>query len=324
MSISDNATDIATQETLADSLVAPLDAEGQPVLQGDEGEYGEQESGGEGDGPGELHERDEINSRLWDEAERIQQGSQQQEIEQETEQPSEITPQAVQAVSQQLEQQVNDLGLADPAEASLLANSLGVAPANSGALGSVIAKATLSALDVFKDCQGDFSRIPRISPEAARAFSSEFLRAVGTDARTSQADPQQLTSVVLHGALSFLQAVNTHGLSARLDVLNSPEASEFFANALFQCFGSGERADRQYSLALADAGGRYILSVLRKLDGVQQSQQQPRRQNQSRQSQGRRSAPTRQRSSARVQMRTNADLFDEEAMDRYQHEHGRL
>ena len=130
--------------------------------------------------------------------------------------------------------------------------------------------------------------------------------------------------MVLHGALSFLQAVNTHGLSARLDVLNSPEASEFFANALFQCFGSGERADRQYSLALADAGGRYILSVLRKLDGVQQSQQQPRRQNQSRQSQGRRSAPTRQRSSARVQMRTNADLFDEEAMDRYQHEHGRL
>ena len=125
MSISDNATDIATQETLADSLVAPLDAEGQPVLQGDEGEYGEQESGGEEDGPGELHERDEINSRLWDEAERIQQGSQQQEIEQETEQPSEITPQAVQAGSQQLEQQVNDLGLADPAEASLLGELVG-------------------------------------------------------------------------------------------------------------------------------------------------------------------------------------------------------
>ena len=322
MSISDNTTDIATQETLADSLVAPLDAEGQPVLQGDEGEYGEQESGEEGDG--QLNDRDEINAQLWEQAEQIGRGSQQQETQQEAAQPIEVTPQAVQEGLQQLDQTVNDFGLNDPAEAALLGSSLGVDPAHSVALGSVIAKTTLSALSVLEQCRGDLSQIGQIPRTAAVAFSNDFLRAIGADPRMSNANPEQLAGVVLHGALSFIKAVEAHGLNASLDVLNDPQASEFFVNALFQCFGSGERADRQYSLALADAGGRYILSVLRKLDGVQQSQPRQARQSQSRQSQGRRSAPARQRASARVQMRTNADLFDEEAMDRYQHEHGRL
>ena len=320
MSISDDAADVALQESLADSLVAPLDNEGQPISQGEDGDYSEQESG---EHDGQLNDRDQINAELWEQAEQIERGSE-QESEQAAAQPTEVTPQAVQAGIQELEQQVNDLGLNDPAEASLLANSLGVDSANSGALGSVLAKTTLSALNVLQECQGDFSKIPPISREAARAFSNEFMRAVGADPRMSQADPQQLTSVVLHGALSFLQAVNTYGLNASLDTLNTPEASEFFANALFQCFGSGERADRQYSLAISDAAGRYMLSVLRRLDGAQQSQPRQARQSQSRQSQGRRATPARQKSSGRVAMRTNTDLFDDEALDYYQHQHGRL
>jgi hypothetical protein len=306
----DSLTDAAAQDAIADSLLGdePTEAMGE--------QYQEQDSGAEQDGEGQLSDRDQINGELWEETQRIEADSRQ-----EAEQPSEVevSPQAVQESIQQLDQFVGERGLVDPGESALLASALGVDRANSAPLGNVLAKVTVSALEVLGQTGGDLSKVPPISREAAVAFSNEFLRACGADPRQSNANPQQLAQVVLGGTLSFIDAVNKFGLNASMDQLNTAEASEWFANALFQCFGQTQQVDRQYALSLADSAGRYVLAVLKKLDGQRSEQPQQGR----RQSQGSRSGRG-QRSSGRSRFKTNADIFDSEAEEMWRVQHGRL
>jgi hypothetical protein len=299
-------TDAVAQDAIADSLLGD-----QPTEEMGE-QYQEQDSGAE-----QSDDWQQITDELRGETQRIEADSRQ-----DAQQPSEeVTAQAVQESSQQLDQFVGERGLVDPAESALLASALGVDRANSAPLGNVLAKVTVSALDVLGQTGGDLSKVPPISREAAVAFSNEFLRAIGADPRMSNANPEQLAHVVLAGTLSFLQAAGTYGLNASLDQLNSGEAAEWFANALFQCFGSNQTADRQYALGIADAGGRYILSILRKLDG-QQSQQPQRRAHSSSSRSGRGQQRSGQRSGGWSRMRTNTDIFDQDAEEEYRLRHG--
>src|SRR6266851_4085732 len=199
-------TQAIEQDAISDSLVAPLESESQFVEQ-----YGEHESGEEHGGQERSDDWQQINDELRAETARLQ-----ERPEQEAAQPVEVTPQAIQEGLQQLDQAVNELGLNDPAEATILASALGVDPANSVPLGTVMAKTTLSALHVLEQAGGDLSKIGPIPRESAVAFSNDFLRALGMDPRMSQANPEQLASVVLSGTLSFLKAVETYGVNASL------------------------------------------------------------------------------------------------------------
>src|SRR4029077_16706645 len=99
--------------------------------------------------------------------EQIERDSQPQEFPEQEIAQAEVTPQTVQESIQELEEAVNDHGLNDPAEAALVGSSLGVDPAHSVALGSVLAKTTLSALSVLEHCGGDLSKVGQIPREAA-------------------------------------------------------------------------------------------------------------------------------------------------------------
>src|SRR6202030_88595 len=122
-----------------------------------------------------------------------------QEQEWQQEPVHEPTAQEIQAGIQQLDQMVEDLGLNDPAETAIFASALGADPANSAALGSVMAKTTLSALQVWEQSGGDLSTVGAIPREAAMAFTGDLLRALGVDPRMAEVNPEQLAGVVLGG-----------------------------------------------------------------------------------------------------------------------------
>jgi hypothetical protein len=235
----------------------------------------------------------------------------------------ELSPAEIQQGIQQLGETVEQLGLNDQEAATNLAYDLsapfGADPRtiDSQALGQTMASAVLSAVQIS---DGGVENLGPVPAHAAQAFTGDFLRSLGVDPRTTQVDSQQFANVMLSGLVNFIDTVKVHGVNASLDRLNSPEASEWFAKGVLQAFGSTNPVTREYALHLADAGGKYILSVLRNLE---QAQPQPRQGRQTgRQGQGSRSG-SRQKST-RSPFRTNNDIFDDEALNYYSKMHGRL
>jgi len=281
-----------------------------------------------GDEPQAELEADELEAQQFE----TEPGQEQQDPQQQVE----WTPQAIQEGLQSLASDVDRLELNDEAAAGRLSYDLtapfGIDPASidSKALGSTMAKVVLSAHQNFEKTGGDASQVP-IPRDSAVAFTNDFLRSWGLDPRTISINPEQFSSVILAGTMNFLQAANTYGLDASLDRLNTPEAAEAFANAFHKCFGQNQPVTRDYALKIADAGGRYILSTLKKL-AAHQAQAPPGQQQRSRQ--GRSSSGARQGSGARQsqprsragqqRFQSNADLFDDATMDAYTREHGRL
>jgi hypothetical protein len=295
------------QQSVADSLL------------GDEAQYEEQPEVEETD-PDELSLDEQIADSLVDQPEQEveeyeEEVEQEEELEYQSEpeqQQVEVTTQDIQASIQQLDQTVTELGLNDAAAAMQFAQDLTVpfggdpSVVNSQQLGQTMAKVVVSAAQIFEQTGGDPSQAGAIPRDAAVAFTNDFLRSWGIDPRTSPVDSQQFASVMLAGTMNFIQAAQTYGLDASMDRLNLPEAAESFANAFHRCFGINQPASREYALALADAGGRYIISTLRKLEAHQQAQRPAR------QSQPRQSRPGRTSSGQRF--RTNSDLFDEDTL----------
>lgn len=240
-----------------------------------------------------------------------------EQVEEIQQAPVDLSPQAIQQGIERLDQAVTELGLNDEAAAKSLAYDLsapfGSDPSeiNSQALGSTLAKMTLSAVQIFNAANADPANMPGPIPrDSAIAFTNDFLRAWGIDPRNSSVDPGQFSSVMLSGAMNFLDAVNTYGVNASLDRLNTAEGAQWFANALHRCFGNNEPVSRERALAIADAGGKYMLSILRKLGS--QAQAQPTQQRSARSPRG--ASRQSQSKRARSKFSTNQDIFNEETM----------
>src|SRR5579864_557911 len=229
-------------------------------------------------------------------------------------QPAELTPQAIQQGIEQLDQAVTAMGLNDELAAKTLAYELtapfGTDPAgiDHQALGSTMAKMTLSAVQIFNSTYGDPANVAPIPRDAAVAFTNDFLRSWGIDPRNSSVNPEQFSSVMLAGAMNFLDAVNTYGVNASMDRLNSAEGAQWFADAVHKCFGLSDPVTRERALAIADAGGKYMLSVLKKLGSQAQQQPQPRASRSARSSQQQKSTR------ARSRFKSNQDIFDEDTI----------
>jgi hypothetical protein len=249
-------------------------------------------------------------------SEELQELQPEQQSAQEMREP---TASEVTAGLEQLNQDVERLGLNDEGAAQQLAYQLsapfGTSPetVDTKALGSTLSKMALSAAEEWDRIGGDFQALRPISTQAAQVFTSDFLGSFGVDARLSQVDPVQFTRLMFGGALNFISAVNQHGLNAPMERLNDPQTAEWFVSELNKCFGINQPVDRQTALHIVDASGRYMLGVLQKLvsqhGGRQQSDARPSR------------ARTSQR---RSRFQTNQDLFDDEGEELYRRERGRL
>jgi hypothetical protein len=198
----------------------------------------------------------------------------------EQEQPVELTPAQISEGISQLGQAVEQLGLNDAPAAQQLAYDLtapfgGAEGVNPALLGDVMSKTVLSALQVH-EAQADNPQLGPIHPAAAQAFTSDFLRAFGVDARMANVDSQHFAGTVLVGTLNLLDAVKQYGPNAAVEKLNSPAGAEWLMTNINKAFGINAPVDRATALHIADAGARYVLSLLGKLP--RQAEQGPTRQ----------------------------------------------
>jgi hypothetical protein len=256
-----------------------------------------------------------------------------------TQPQAETAPQSIQESIQTLDAVVQEYELNDPAIAKDFATEfceafgtdLFTSGANVEGLGNVMAKTALSTAQIYDSVGGDLSKLPaEIPPESAKAFTHDFLRAWNVDPRTVQVNEQLLTGTVLQGVLNFYASYQQlGGKVTSVDQLNSPEMAEHFLGNFLRAFGVETQVDRGMALRFADAAGKYLLGFMGKLNAMppQTARPQPQRRASASRSSGQ------QRSSARASSRgpgrstrfqTNSDLFDDDTMNLYRREHGRL
>ena len=231
-----------------------------------------------------------------------------------------LTPAELNAGIQQLGERADQLGMNDQTAAQTLAYNLsvpfGAAPntIDSQALGSVMSKTVLSALDIYTANGGNLEGLGGIPPAAAQAFTSDLLSAMHVDPRMASVDSNALASLVLGATLNVVDTVNRYGLDARVENFNDPRVAEFFVSNLYRAFGVDAPVNRAEALHIADSFAKYVMSGLRQAS-ARQVQPQPQRS-------GKRQAAS--RSGKVLPWNSNRDVFDEEAITYYREQHGKL
>ena len=167
---------------------------------------------------------------------------------------------------QALDATVREHGLNDAPSANEFASafceSLGTDVYKSGvnveALGSTMAKASLSAMQVYEAAQGDLSRIPPVPDASAKAFSHDLLRGLGIDPRAVPVDENLLANTVMQGALSFLHTYQTYGGKVTdFAKLNDGAISEQFFGNFLRAFGIKAAVDRARQSSLRTRADKY-------------------------------------------------------------------
>jgi hypothetical protein len=336
---SENAMDVSNAE-MQDEIANSLLGEPEAVEQTAE-EQGGQFEAEEFDPHSQDHfVSDEIDraGEFFDEG--TQQHARQPAQSEQTQQPAEAMPQSIEESIQALDQTVQEYQLNDPVDAKELATDLcdafGTSVYDSGvnteAIGSVMAKVGLSALNAFEATGGDPSKLPAISPESAKAFTYDFLKSWGVDPRTVEVDAQLLSNTVFCGALNFIATYRSlGGRVTEMARLNDPQAAEQFAGQFLRAFGVEGPIDRASALKLADAGAKHLLKLIARVEQIQPQQpaRPQRRASASRSSGQQRSSSRPERAPGKgsgrsTRFQTNTDLFDDDTMNIYRREHGRL
>jgi len=327
-----DVTNAETQATIADSLLG----DPEPGEQTTDAQGGQFESE-EFDRSQDHFSSDEIDraGEFFEEAPQARQSAQPEQ----TQQQAEAAPQSIQEGIQALDAAVEQYELNDPLSAKDFASefceSLGSSLYDSGvnveAFGGVMAKTALSAAQIYDSVQGDISKIPaQIAPESAKAFTYDFLKAWGVDARTVQCNEQLLAGTVFQGVLNFYATYQQlGGKVTSVDQLNSPENAEHFLGNFLKAFGVETQVDRTVALRFADAAGKYLLGFMGKLNQIQPEPARPQRSRAgaSRSSGQQRAtgrAPRKAASDRSTRFRTNGDIFTDDVMDFWQQNHGRL
>lgn len=251
----------------------------------------------------------------------------QQFEEQPQQQQAELTPGQVAEGLRQMEEMIGELGLSDPGDSLDLATALRLDPRSTDLqpLDATVSKVALSVEQMYSSGQNSGA----MPLAAAQRFAHDFFSSQGVDPRSIPHDPQLLGTAVRDAAVNLratldafggpqavFEAIEARGLPAVLQQLNSADMAENFAVSLCRAFGADGPVDRDYAVRLADAGAAALLSKWYRLGQAQQEQAE------SKQRAGRRTQrPARNSESG---FETNADIFDGEALDLYQMEHGRL
>jgi hypothetical protein len=243
------------------------------------------------------------------------------------EQVQTFTPESVETAVQALDATVRQHGLNDPPSANEFASafceSLGTDVYKSGvnveALGGTMAKASLSAMQVYEAAKGDLSIIPPVPEASAKAFSHDLLRSIGIDPRAVQVDESLLANTVMQGALSFLHTYQSYGGKVTdFAKLNDGALSEQFFGNFLRAFGIEGAVDRASAIRFADAGGKYLLSMIDKINGINARNAEAQQKTARGKSRGQR-VPARFREglkgSKAPRFETNRDVFGESLMD---------
>lgn len=252
------------------------------------------------------------------------------------EQAHEPTEQEIHAGVEKLEADVKQLGLNDPSSAREFADefcsAFGTSVYNSNtnveALGNVMAKATLSAVQLYDAiARGQQNVMPEVPPAAAKEFTRDFLSAWGVDPRqiTTPVNETQLANTVFYGLLNLFDTYQRNGGRVTdVSKLNHPEAAEQFLQNFIGSFGVTGKVDRQAAIKFADACAKQALGILGKLRTAAaaraQEQQRPARRSGQR-------VPKQFREGIKGQaapkFQTNADIFNG-AAESWRQLHGRL
>lgn len=243
------------------------------------------------------------------------------------EQTQTFTPEAVEAAVQALDATVKQHNLNDAPSANEFASafceSLGTDVYKSGvnveALGSTMAKASLSAMQVYEAAQGDLSRIPPVPDASAKAFSHDLLRGLGIDPRAVPVDEGLLANTVFQGALSFLHTYQSYGGKVTdFAKLNDGALSEQFFGNFLRAFGINAAVDRAAAIRFADAGGRYLLNMIGKINAINARNLEAQQKTARGKSRGGR-VPARFRDAMKgskaPQFQSNRDIFSESALE---------
>ena len=242
--------------------------------------------------------------------------------EQAQQQAAEPTPEEIQAGVEQLDQAVKEYALNEPADARHFADefcgAFGTdvykAGVDVGALGGVMAKTALSALQICAATGGDLSKMSGIPPQNAQTFAHELLKGMGVDPRTMNVDASLLARTTLGGMVNFIKTYYSYGGKVTdLAKLNEPQAAEFYMKNFMQALGIEGQVSREAALKFADACSRQMLRVMGKLREVNEQ----RTANQDRQPRGRsrgQRVPAQFREGIRgakaPRFQSNQDIFD--------------
>jgi len=246
------------------------------------------------------------------------------------EQPQAPTPAEVQAGVEKLDSAVKEYGLNEPTDARQFADefcgAFGSDVFKSGvdveALGGVMSKTALSALNVYAATGGDLSKMGDIPPQSAQAFAHDLLKGIGVDPRSLNVDTMLLARTTLGGMVNFLNSYQRYGGRVTdLAKLNDPQQAEFYLQNFLKAFGQEGPVNRATAVKFADACAKQMLRVMGRISQVQ-TQRNEARQKQTRSRGPRATAKEREAiRAARVpRFRTNAgpgEPFDAETMDTY-------
>jgi hypothetical protein len=255
---------------------------------------------------------------------------------QESEQRHAPTPEEVQAGVERLDSGVKEFGLNEPADARQFADefcgAFGTdvykAGVDVGALGGVMAKTALSAIDVYHATGGDLSKMGEIPAQNAQAFAHDLLKGMGVDPRSMNVDAMLLARTTLGGMINFLNTYQSYGGKVTdLAKLNDPQQAEFYMQNFMRALGIEGQINREAALKFADACAKQMLRVMGKISQVNEQ----RAASQERQPRGRsrgQRVPAGMREGIRgskaPRFKSNQDVFDGGTMDYYQQQHGRL
>jgi hypothetical protein len=262
--------------------------------------------------------------RLETEVQQPQERLRSERAPQEQEQPQALTPEQIQQGVEQLDNAVEQYGLNEPAAARTFADDfcgafgsdIYKAGVDVGALGGVMSKTALSALQVYAATGGDLSKMGEIPAQNAQTFAHDFLKGMGVDPRSMNVDASLLARTVAGGLVNFLRTYDSYGGRVTdLAKLNSPENAEFYMQNFMRALGVDAPVNRAAALKFADACAKQMLRVIGKVSQVngQRSASQPR----SRGQRGQR-IPAKFREGikgSRVPaFRSNSDIFSGEAL----------
>lgn len=302
--------DTLTQDSIADSILDDSNIVGShregPLVTHEEQESNAErladQSTDRGDGPLSEEETQQLAGKVAKPGERFERESERQQPEESAPQQ---TPQSVQEGLERLDSVIQQHQLNDPESAKAFHTELCAAfgtsafesPCDVEKLGSTMAKTAFSAMQVYEALKGDPSQLGPMPLESAQAFTYDFLTSFGADPRTTQVDAQLLAETVLRGALNFYDTYQRFGgRVTEIGKLNDPVAAEWFLGSFLKAFGIEGRIDRGTALRFADAGSKYLLSFMTRVNHLQPQQQATG----ARQSQRR----------GRKEWRTNSDIFD--------------
>jgi len=227
-------------------------------------------------------------------------------------QPQEITPEVVENVVQELGQAVESYGLADEGGALRLIHDLGgdiktadVKTFDYNLCGMVVSAAKQAAQGVTLE------NLSGVHPLLGERFAQDFFTPLMGNAKG--VDAQAFANVANAGAVNLVHTLNEHGLDADIAAVTDPRMARWFVTALHQSIGNHQPLSDERVMAEALMFGRAFEEKYQRLMANLAQQPEPKA-----------SRSKKRSGKGSSKFSTNTDIFDDDTMEFFAANHGRL